>query len=548
MTQADTIWTGGVFLTMDPARPLCTALAARQGRILAAGPDAEIEALAGPGTRRVAMHGRFAMPGLVEAHSHPLWGAARDLFELYVGFEASVDDLLVAVRARAAETPPGQWITGGPWRAALRADMGDSPRALLDAAAPQHKVALADVTQHAMWCNTAALAAAGLHAGTPTPAGGVVEREPDGQPNGILAESGCAGIRALTRRSAAELAQATDHVVKYYNALGYTAAKEAMATEDDLAAYAEADRAGRLTLHMAAHIGCSSPMGLAPLPMPEMTRLRDSYATENLHTGFAKLFLDGVPPALTASLLDPYPAATGYDASGHDPDATLLIAPGALAGLVSALDAAGFTVKMHAVGDNAARRGLDAIEAARQANGATGLRHEIAHCTYVDTADKPRFAALGAVAEMSPKLWMPNPGTAAQRHFLGTERAARCCEIRLLLEAGAELVCGTDWPAAAPDANPWTGLAGMLTRTDPTGRYPGKVGPGQEITLEQALPIYTVNGARSLRLEGQAGQLTQGAFADFIVLPGDLRQMTPDRIAAIEVAETVWKGQTVHAA
>jgi predicted amidohydrolase YtcJ len=132
--------------------------------------------------------------------------------------------------------------------------------------------------------------------------------------------------------------------------------------------------------------------------------------------------------------------------------------------------------------------------------------------------------------------------------LLGPERAARCCQIRSLLDAGAEMVAGTDWPAAAPDANPWTGLAGMISRRDPTGTYPGVVGREQAIPLERALPIYIANGARALGMEGETGRLTAGHWADFIVLPGDLRAMTTDEIGAIEVEETVWKGQSVYAA
>ncbi|MEY8839979.1 amidohydrolase family protein, partial [Cribrihabitans sp. XS_ASV171] len=242
----------------------------------------------------------------------------------------------------------------------------------------------------------------------------------------------------------------------------------------------------------------------------------------------------------------PYLPAPGYDPETHDPDATLLLAPAILNRTVSELDRAGYVVKMHAVGDNAARKGLDAIAAARQVNGPSGLRHEIAHSTFVSDADLPRFAELGAVAEVSPKLWAPNAATASQRAVLGEARLSQVHRIRSLLEAGAEVIFGTDWPASAPDANPWTGLAGMISRTDPTGTYPGAVAPDQAITLEQALPLFTTNAARAMGMEGEIGQLTPGAWADFIVLPGDIRKMTPEEIGAIEVEQTVWKGRTVH--
>lgn len=253
-------------------------------------------------------------------------------------------------------------------------------------------------------------------------------------------------------------------------------------------------------------------------------------------------------PGFTASFIEPYLAESGYDAASHDPDATLLIPPDELDEMLRQLDRRGYTVKMHAVGDNAIRRGLNAIQAARKANGESGLRHEIAHSNYVSGADLTRFRDLGAVAEMSPKMWYPNPGTPVQRAVLGDDRLQRNHRIGDLAVAGAEMTYGSDWPAAAPDANPWTGLSGMLTRANADPAFPGVLAPEQAITLDQALPIFTVNGARTLRLGGDTGALTVGRWADFVVLDRDLTEIAAEEIAAITPAETVWKGRTVFAA
>jgi predicted amidohydrolase YtcJ len=226
----------------------------------------------------------------------------------------------------------------------------------------------------------------------------------------------------------------------------------------------------------------------------------------------------------------------------------LLIKPGRLAAELIALDLAGYVVKMHVVGDRAVQAGLDAIAAARAANGPSGLRHEIAHANFIAPADLARFAALDSVAEVSPKLWMPNPVTAGQRQVLGDARVDTCHPIRSLLAAGAEVVYGSDWPAAALDANPWTGLAGMLTRADPTGTYPGTVAADEAVTLDQALPLFTRNGARALGLEGQTGCLTIGALADLIVLERRLEDLHPEEIAAVRPEATLFGGQLVHGA
>lgn len=546
MARADIILTGGTILTMDPARPRASAMAISQGRVLAVGSDEDIRALAGPGTREERLHGRFIMPGLVDSHVHAIWGGLRDLFQVYVGYNADVPALLDAVRERVATLAPGAWVSGGPWRSDQRGAMGPNPRELLDAVAPAHPVALLDASQHSMWCNSAALARAGLGADSPDPPGGYAERGADGTPTGILHEAAMGPVSAFLENDAAQMAEATAYAVSRLNRYGYTAFKEPMAYEAELAAYAAADRADRLTLHAAAHITRFSPLGDA-LDPDEMDRLRATYATDNLRTDYAKLFLDGVGPSRTASFLEPYAPAEGYDPSTHVPGDTLLIAPEELAEITIDLDRRGYVIKTHTVGDNAARAMLDAIEAARRANGASGLRHELAHCNYIHPEDRPRFAALGAVAEVSPKLWGPNALTPGQLAVMGAERLRQNHPIRSLLEAGAEMSVGTDWPAAAPDANPWTGLAMMLTRTDPSGRYPGAVAPDQAISLARALPLYTTGGARTLGMEGQTGTLRPGAWADYIVLERDLFVMDPAEISAIEVLRTCWKGRVVHA-
>lgn len=545
MTRVEKVYLNGRFMTIDPTRPEAEAVAVAAGRIVAVGTTPEIESCAGPGTERIDMNGQFAMPGLVESHTHALWGACRDLFQVYVGYTASVTDLAGALAAQAARQPAGSWITGGPWRLEMRAELGMTPRAWLDRLAPDHPVAVTDTSQHAMWCNSRALALAGLDRDTPAIPGGVLERDEAGDLTGLLAEAGCAPVRKMATWTHAQMAEACRYFVRYFNSLGYTAFKEPAADEGSLAAYAAAHDRGELTLHVAAHLSAFSPLSGETATPAELDRQVETYRRDGIDLRFAKLFLDGVAPAHTASFLSPYLPAPGYDPDQHDPDATLLMEPAHLNALVTELDRAGYVVKMHAVGDNAARKGLDAIEAARKANGASGLRHEIAHCTFISDQDLPRFAELDAVAEVSPKLWAPNAATAAQRAVLGDDRVAQVHRVRSLLDAGADLIFGTDWPASAPDANPWTGLASLLCRRDATGHFPGTVAPDQAIDLNRALPLFTTAAARAMRKDGEIGVLAPGAWADFIVLPGDIRTMTPEDIAQVSVLKTIWKGTVV---
>ncbi|WP_069300681.1 amidohydrolase [Neptunicoccus sediminis] len=547
MQKADTVYLGGNILTLDPAQPDAQAIALAGGRVLACGKDHDIENLAGPQTRVVRLGGRFVMPGLIESHTHALWGACRDLFEVYVGYTATSGALAQALRQRTVQTEKGQWISGGPWRYEMRDDLGTTPRDWLDTLAPAHPVALFDTSQHAVWCNSLALSLCGYDEDTPPPDGGVIERDANGRLSGMLAEAALAPVRHSIRETPKQLQQACDYALRYLNSLGYTGFREPMADERTLAAYAEACDAGRWSLHGAAHITAYSPLTDGNVPLAEIDRMRETYAREDLRLGYAKLFLDGVAPAHTASFLDPYQPTNGYDPAVHDPDATLLMSPSVLNDRVAELDRHGYVVKMHAVGDNAIRKGLDAIEAARKANGFSGLRHEIAHSAFVSDLDLPRFAALEAVAEVSPKLWMPNAATHSQKAVLSAEQMGRLHRIRDLLDAEAEVIFATDWPASAPDADPWSGLAGMLNRQDPTQHFAGSLNAAQSIPLEKALDLFTKNAARAIGLAGMTSVLNRGAFADFIILDKDLRNLNPQEIAAIEVQETVWKGQTVFA-
>ncbi|MFT5111392.1 MAG: putative amidohydrolase YtcJ [Parasphingorhabdus sp.] len=200
---------------------------------------------------------------------------------------------------------------------------------------------------------------------------------------------------------------------------------------------------------------------------------------------------------------------------------------------------------MHAVGDRAVRAGLDAIEVARNTNGFSGLRHEIAHTAFVHPQDLERFAKLNTVAEVSPKLWYPNAITSGQIKVLGEDRTHRCHPIASLLSAGALVTYGSDWPAAAPDANPWPGIAGMLSRQDPLQRYPGTVGADEAINLASALPLFTTNGAKCMGLEDHIGSLQVGKSADFVQLEKSIFDMSSQEIGAIQVSATIFEGQVV---
>jgi predicted amidohydrolase YtcJ len=548
IAPADVVLTRGAIYTANPAQPWVEAVAITRGRLAYVGSAKGAEAYVGSATRVIDLAGRYAMPGLVDAHVHPVMGGLKVLYECNFPFTATPAEVAGAVAACAARLPPGTWIKGGQWDSGFFDNHHlDSPRAFLDRVTERHPVMLIDDSEHNAWVNTAALRAAGITATTPDPPGGRIARGADGEPNGVLLES---AFRVLFRKSvppftAEQQSAAVREATRLANGYGITALKDAGAYEDYLAAYDAVDAAGQLTVHVAACLRTSAGTRTEPLDYAALEARRDRYRTPHVHTEFVKIFLDGVPTsARTAAMIAPY---TASDEHGPGFNGSLLVESPLLARDLVELDRRGFTVKMHAAGDRSVRVGLDAIEAARRANGMSGLHHELAHAGFIDPADIPRFAALDAIPDYSPEIWHPSPIIASIIAALG-ERGGRYWPTHALLASGARIAGGSDWPAAVEDENPWIGIEALVTRKDPRGRTPGTLWPEESVTLADAIRIYTVNGARALRLEHVTGSLEAGKSADLIVLDRNLFGVPIEEVGKTRVTMTFFEGRLVHEA
>jgi predicted amidohydrolase YtcJ len=540
---ADAVYRGGRIYTVDAARSWAEAVAISNGRFVAVGSDAEIAAYVGPNTRVVDLAGRMAMPGIHDMHAHPVQGGFQELVECSFPFTTPLDEVVERVRACAAKTPKGAWIRGGQWAAETLETDRPPTRARLDAAAPDHPVFLIDSTYHNAWVNSRALALLGIDAKTPDPGGGVIVRDASGAPTGVLIDNAAYhAMKRLPVNTPEQYQAAIRWAVAKMNALGVVAMKDALADGHATRAYAALDRAGKLDMR----VGTSRPWR-ASWTESEADEARNlenwrEDETARVRTGFAKIFVDGIPPTRTAAMLEPY-APDPKHAAGFK--GALQHSPADLNAALVKLDALGLTVKMHATGDAALRAGLDAIAAARKANGDSGLRHEIAHAELASPPDVPRFARLGAIAELSPILWYPTPLVQVMAEVIGRERANRFWPIKTLRDAGALLVYGSDWPSVVPTPSPWPGIEAMVTRRDPYGEEPGSLGPEQAIPLADALAIFTRNGASALRMEKESGSIEVGKSADLIVLDRNLFEIPPEEISDTRVLETVFEGRVV---
>jgi predicted amidohydrolase YtcJ len=262
-----------------------------------------------------------------------------------------------------------------------------------------------------------------------------------------------------------------------------------------------------------------------------------------VHTKFAKIFLDGVPTASrTAVMLDP------YQVDAQMPEAisgTPLVSQDALVADLISLDKNGFTVKIHTAGDGAVRLALDAIEQVRETNGDSGLRHELAHAGYIHADDLPRFAALDVTADLSPAIWYPRPIFDSIAGAVG-DRAWYYFPIKDLLNSGANLATGSDWPSVAATINPWPSLEAMVTRRNPFDNSEQALWPEQAISLAQAIEIFTLGGAKAYRLETVTGSIEVGKSAELVVLNQNLFEVPEATIGDTEVLMTLFEGRVVY--
>jgi hypothetical protein len=543
---ADAVYRNGRIYTGNPEQPWAAALAVKDGRLLVVGDAAAVDAVAGPGTRTVDLGGRMVMPGIIDTHVHPMDAGRKELLECGFPFTLGMDEVLARVRDCAAALPAGAWVRGGQWSSELLGAERPPQRALLDAVAPDHPVFLMDSTVHNAWLNSKALAALGIDRDSVAPRGGTILKDGAGEPTGILLDKAAyEAMRQLPAFAPGQYLEAIVHAVRALNAVGVTGMKDAQADHATITAYRDAERAGALTMHVAASMPWKNSWTETHDQELQHIAARAQSATDRIDNDFIKMFLDGIPPTRTAAFLEPYLP----DAAHPHPDSgTLNYTPEELAADVTTLDAQGLTIKIHATGDRSVRVALDAFAQARAASGSNARRHEVAHAEAISAADIPRFAALNVTAEMSPILWYPSPLVATMEQVLGAERVATWWPIRSLLATGARVTYGSDWPSVVPSPSPWPGIEAMVTRADPYGVAGGVHAPEQAIGLDDALRIFTLAGAEALYLEEEIGILAPGKRADFIVLDRNLFGIPPDRIGDTQVLLTVFEGQEVYRA
>jgi predicted amidohydrolase YtcJ len=547
----DLVLTNGAVYTVDAAERWAQAVAVGGGRILAVGTDADVRDLIGAGTQVIDLRGRMVLPGFQDGHVHA-GAAGLDRLRCDLSPLHSADGYLKAIRGYADAQPDADWIVGGGW--AMDVFPGGTPSAVeLDRAIPDRPVFLSNRDNHAAWVNSRALELAGIDGATLDPSDGRIEREEGGSPQGTLHE----GAMTLVRRimpstSAQDIERAILIAQDYLHSLGITAWQDAIVGEyptmpDTRDAYPALVGRGKLTARVVGALWWERGRGVEQVDdrIAERERSTDRYRATSV-----KIMLDGVCENRTACMLDPY-----LDPGGEPTDGRGLsyVDPAELPGVLTRLDAEGFQVHIHVIGDGAVRAALDAIEAARNANGSSDHRHHLAHIQVVHPDDLPRFRQLGVVANGQP-LWAANDPqmTELTLPVLGPERSTWQYPFGSLLRSGAVLAFGSDWPVSSPD--PIEEIHTAVNRTTAPGYAYGGDDPRQlepflpaeRLTLSQAIRAFTMGSAYVNHLETQTGSIEVGKLADLVVLSENLFALDPGELTSARVLLTLVDGRPVY--
>ncbi|HMF77332.1 MAG TPA: amidohydrolase, partial [Bryobacteraceae bacterium] len=522
----------GKIWTANPNQPEAEAVALRGNRIAAVGSTAEILHLKGPETTQIDLGGKRAVPGFNDAHVHFYYGGAS-LAGPQLRSSKSQQEFRGTLGAYAKNLPAGRWITGGLWDHENWSPADLPTRQLIDEATRSWPVFISRLDGHMALANSTALKLAEIDRNTKDVPGGVIVRDAEGNPTGILKDAAQALVqRVIPPPSQEQIITAIRAAQTYANSHGVTSVQDMSASPDVLRAYQTMLKNGQLTVRISGH-----------QPLTAWKRLADvgilaDFGSEYLHIGGVKGFADGSLGSTTALLFQPYldsPQTSGITSAE-------LAEPEKMWSNIEGADAAGLQIAIHAIGDRANRTILDFYERLAREHGARDRRLRIEHAQHLTAADIPRFGRNHVIASMQPYHLIDDGRWAEKR--IGPERAKMAYAFRSLLDSGATLAFGSDWDVAP--MVPLMGIYAAVTRRTLDGKRPGGWIPEQKISVGEAVRAYTMGSAYASFEEGIKGSIEPGKLADLAVLTDDIFAVDPVKIADTQVFLTIFNGRVVR--
>jgi len=526
---ADLAVINGKVFTANAKMPFAQSIAVKGGKILAVGTSAEVKKLIGPSTKVLDVKGKLVIPGLIDAHTHFSQGG-RSLASLSFRDVMSVEKVQEMVAAKIKELPPGEAVFGGQYDHTLFPGQKWPTKEDLDKVSPNNPVVITRVDGHSSWVNSLALKQSGITKDTKDPFGGEISKDPKtGEPTGILKEAaeGLIKVRRPKRQSTPleDIERGLQHAAK----LGLTGVHTSSSLQE-IELYKKLQAQGNLTLRVYAW-----------LPIEGI----DSYIAKNikqgqgddmLKVGFLKAYIDGTLGSGTALMFEPFaddPTKSGLPQHKEED----------YYALIEKAYQNGFQVGTHAIGDKGVNWALNAVERAEKKFGKKDLRYRIEHAQIIVPSDVKRFAELGVIASMQPTHCTTDMRFCEVR--VGKERSKNAYIWKTLLNNGAKIAFGSDWPVEPLD--PMRGLYSGVTRKNIEFGYPeGGWFPEQKLTMAETITLFTLRSAYASFEENIKGSLEPGKLADMVVLSKDVFTVDPKEILTTEALYTILGGKIVY--
>jgi predicted amidohydrolase YtcJ len=520
----------GTIHTMDEAGTIAEAMVVREGEILYVGDDEGARKYEDANATIIDLADRTVFPGFHDAHTHLVMGGT-DLLYVDLFSVSTVEELVDAVSTWAEQNSEAPWVQGSGWSMATFS--GLLHKSQLDMVVPERPVFLYSADGHSAFVNSLALELAGIDADTSDPEDGHIERDEMGEPTGVLQEAAVDLVADTIPPFPSErVDEGLALALAEANQLGITTILDASVRDWMLAGYARAEAEGGLTLRVHAAVWLE-PELLDDLDWVE--ELRRKYSSGRIHVDSVKFFVDGIIESETAYMLEPYTSGTNGTPTYSDAE---------LRDAAIALDALGFQLHAHVIGDGATRQFLDVVEAVIEANASRDRRPQLSHLEVVDPQDWPRFAELGAHANFQ-MLWA-YPDSYIQEltwPVIGEQRAEYLYPIGGLHAAGATIVAGSDWSVSS--MNPFEAIEVAVTRQDPWTNQGEVLTPDHRIDLDTAIRAYTSQGAQATFSEDLVGTLEVGKRADFIIVDRDPFSIPASELSEVRVEATWLDGEAV---
>ncbi|MEH7108970.1 amidohydrolase [Bacillus sp. JJ1764] len=529
---ADFIITSNTVFTGLTDQPEPGAIAIKGKKIIAVGSEEETKHHMGEDTKVLQFKDQLIMPGFHDFHLHMMQGAVSlngvNLFEA-----RSEEEALEMIREFAESNPDQPWVFGFMWDSGFWDTQQLPDRYSLDRILPDRPALLFHAEVHYAWVNSKALEMANITRHTPPPSFGMIGKNENGEPNGILYEGAMDEVILhaydFTNEQKRELFSS---FLTHAASFGVTAVHDLFAAEsldnlNDYRIYKEFEEKGELTTRVHLWPALNGDLEHAK-------HLRDAYQSDLLRVSGLKQFIDGVITARTAYLLEPY-------ADQDDTRGEATFPPETIKKWVVEADKEGFSIRFHAIGDGAIRLALDAYEEAQKVNGKRDSRHNVEHIEVIHPDDIHRFNELGVTASMQPDhMAMSERGVYTDR--IGAEREKHVFAVNTLKKAGARLAFGTDFPIDI--LNPLQQIYRAVTRIDSSGKTVWH--PHERITLADALKAYTIGPAYGSFREHELGTLEVGKLADLVVLERNLFDIPAEEIPVAKVKLTIVDGKVVY--